>query len=200
MLTRAWREIGASRESMSVHANCDLRRRVVPPLPQELVGCFIYWVDLRYRLSGREPFWELARRCTRDMQRRIRHCGMPPTIIATQRLWLNRAAEMMMRRSANNARGGRTDTIGISNLGRISGLHDNEAVRIRGMHTLTSQHAFGVCMALFGLTLANRLSLSFLHPVPVISSLRAERFADAIVTILQTIVADTAIDVRRLAD
>ncbi len=157
--------------NISLRAAC----RIAP----EVFGCYVYWVETLHRVDTSTEFWQLARECSQNVRLAARHWGLPPG-----RRWKS-AAAAAIRRSVRADSEGRTNAVGISNLGRINVAQCYGPLRVDEVYSLTGQHAIGNAAHLIGGTLADRLLLSLMLTSPfdaTSSDLFVQRFRQVVET------------------
>lgn len=160
MLRAAQRQITLVTRNLSCFSNIDLRRHSHASAGESF-GCLAYFVVTQHSRINMDSFWDTARDASRRIAKEVRAAGRPPPS------WLSPLGDGWLKACMRSASMGRTQDVGISNLGRIELPEVTGDFRVRGMYSLSGQHGVGPYAMLMANTLNERLNmtLSFVDPV-----------------------------------
>ena len=138
-------------------------------------GCGAYFVVTRHDRDKAAPpksFWETAREASSQLWRKLgsAQAGMPHR-------WAGPFAAAAIRKAMRAPSHGRTQTLGVSNLGPIEFPGAASSISVRGMYSLTGQHGIGPDVTLIAATVNGRLHATLCFVEPLFSFERRQGFA-----------------------
>ena len=136
--------------------------RPVCQVEPDLFGCFVYWAESLQPVRPDGDFWDLARQTSSGIQRSKQKRGLPPPAL------FKTVSGRVLRGIVNNKAMGRTNAVGVSNLGKIDLLDDFTPLRVTEMYSLAAQQAIGNAAHLIGGSVSGRImaTLMFTSPIP----------------------------------
>ena len=170
MLSAAQHEFFLPPHVLSCFSNIDLRRRGLADLMEQF-GCLTYFVVTRHRAVRPGSFWDSARDASTRIAAQANAAGQPPA------RWLGPIASPWLRRFIQSSRMGRTQTVGVSNLGRIRFSETADGLKVRGMYSLSGQHGIGPDAMLLAATVNERLHATLCFVEPLLGPERQAAFA-----------------------
>jgi len=190
MLITARRYVEYPRGCMTCSSSISLRERCRPPVPQDQFGCFFYWVDTSHRLGTYARFWDVARSCSEAVRKAALISGCPVRTVFSRAKIARVAIQGTLRNAMNNPCLGRTDTIGIANVGRLSLPDRYGPIQIQGIYSATAQHVIGACAAILASTFCDRLLVSFPYVWPLLEDDAAHDLFASFTACIQTACCD----------
>lgn len=170
MLSAAQHEFSSPPRVLSCFSNIDLRRHGWGDLLEQF-GCLTYFVVTRHRAVRPGSFWDSARDASTRIAAQANAAGQPPG------RWLGPVASPWLQHFMQSSRMGRTQTVGVSNLGRIRFPETADGPRVRGMYSLTGQHGVGPDAMLLAATVNERLHATLCFVEPLLGAERQAAFA-----------------------
>ena len=162
--------------NVSLRASCNI--------DLDLFGCFVYWVETKQCFHNGVDFWQLAREISASVRRSIRRWGAPPPAV------FRFFADSVIGRIARNKEMGRTNAVGVSNLGQIDLPTNFGPLQVDEMYSLAGQQAIGSSAHLIGGTLDDRMMATLMFTSPI-DELTADAFTQEFLATLERASAPT---------
>ena len=163
-----------------VHLSCtstvNLRSDSTQPV-HEQIGCFASIVlEAVHTVHPATDFWSLARECKGEIGRAIARRTPHEHFLMLDRLKLGKP----FFTGLIEADGGRTETVLVSNCGRIRLRQTYGPFEVEGFSFIGGQQAMGSSLWLCASTFADRLTCCFGYPSPVLQDATAAELIDAV--------------------
>ena len=174
MLRASSTMVGKTTKPLACFTSVNLRP--VCQVEPDLFGCFVYWAESLQPVRPDGDFWDLARETSSGIQRSKQKRGLPPPAL------FKTVSGRVLRGIVNNKAMGRTNALGVSNLGKIDLLDDFTPLRVTEMYSLAAQQAIGNAAHLIGGSVSGRMMATLMFTSPI-----CEAAADAFVEDFQAV-------------
>jgi hypothetical protein len=150
-------------------------------------GCGAFFVVTRHtellQQRDRNPnrFWDVARSANGKLRNQLMSAtAQPPHRI------LGPLASSWLRKTLRSSAGGRTQTIGVSNLGVAHLPSRPDGLQVRGMYSLTGQHGLGPSVMAIAATVNGELHATLSFTSPLTGESRRSRFTQDFIKYLRS--------------
>ena len=165
----------SSDRDYSCYSNVNLRPYCVPHVDHRQFGCFVYWFQTKHHFDEETRFWDLARECGAAVKSTFQRDGFPPAIVPGTARALRFGTRLAMQQTSRNAHGGRTDSVGVSNMGIMQLQRRYGPIEVIESQAATSQHLIGVCAGMLVHSFRERMFFSLPYATGVIDRDAARR-------------------------
>lgn len=164
----------------------NLRKYCDPEIPNQVLGCLMAVLSFKQSVETTTYFWDLARECQSQIHNSLVN-GVhlkPLQEIKLGNFDKKKAAQAILSKKETNM--GRNNIFAISNRGKFKFKYkpDNQ-LKIKELYFAIPQQIGGDCFWLGSLSLHDQLFCTFVYVEPIISSKRANKFADDVMMIIE---------------
>ena len=160
MLRASLKVVGTTTKPFTCFTSVNLRP--VCQVEPDLFGCFVYWTETLQPVRPNVGFWELARETSVAIHRSKQKRGLPPPA-----LLFKTVSGRVLHGIVNNRAMGRTNAVGVSNLGKIDLLDDFSPLQINEMYSLAAQQAIGNAVHLISGSVYGRIMATLMFTSPI---------------------------------
>lgn len=166
---------------LSLQSQATVREALIPPLPNQTLGCFISGVTTVHRAAAAVSFWDLARGVRQEVAAAIER-GDHLTVLNGH---FGRVHAFLLRLLGPRFRDGRTGALNVSNLGRLAIPTVYGARRLRAIYAGAGQHVLGSGLQVAAWSLAGTMLIACTHVRPLLSDAHAQEFVRALLRLLE---------------
>jgi len=159
MLRASLKVVGTTTKPFTCFTSINLRP--VCQVDPDLFGCFVYWAETLQPVRPDSNFWDLARETSVAIRRSKQKRGLPPPAL------FKTVSGRVLHGIVNNRAMGRTNAVGVSNLGRIDLLDDFSPLQINEMYSLAAQQAIGNAVHLISGSVYDRIMATLMFTSPI---------------------------------
>lgn len=174
----AYKQVGARGEHYGTTVLVQCRSRLEPPLPESAIGFYHSALMRTIHTTEPEPFWELATRCSEDLNEAVKNrkhftdMGDLNGLMVQAMRFPNLTPNCSLRTSVLSTM---TDPV-VEDLGD----EDAAAVGVKDYLSCSSTHGVGPCLAIFPFLRRSSLQFSFVYPSPLFKDSLMRSLVDSI--------------------